>query len=143
MQFRKLICQLTFECVSLYHGEGPGKNAWACGGGGTVNPLRVWFPLPCGVLCGWWEQIGHHKKPGSFSLWKIGPLAAAVRRGGSFACPGYDSASWVRLQGWVLWGCASPPLPDTCCIVSHLSTGPLEPGSLLGEPSHPSKKGKW
>lgn len=26
-----------------------------------------------------------------------------------------------------------PPLSDACCIVSHLSMGPLEPGSLLGQ----------
>ena len=132
MPFGKLICQLTFECVSLYHSGGPGKNTWACGGEGTVNPLRVWFPLSYGVLCGWWEQIGHREKPRSLSLWNRGPpLQQLCTRGWGVPLP---ALGMTRHLGSIFGAGSSEaaplhlfPTPVALCLSSpraHLSLAP-------------------
>lgn len=60
---------------------------WASSAEGTVNPLPVWLPLSCRVLRGWWDQIGHHEKPGCFSLHGTESPLTAVVRGGRAGVP--------------------------------------------------------
>lgn len=77
------------------------------------------------------SRLAIRKSQAPFPWWKTGPLRSSCAR------VSLHPLGMIWHLGYV------PRFPGAHRVVSCVSDGPLGPGSLLGELSHPSQKGGW